>query len=123
MKPSDNYPTPKWLLDVFDGWYDPCPLNPTFDGLKTEWEQRTYVNPPYSEPLKWVEKAIEESKKGKTVVMLMRVDTSTKWFAKLVEADAEFLWFHRRVKFTDSAPNFASMLVILKSKISKGDIK
>lgn len=48
------------------------------------------------------------------IAMLLRVDTSTKWFAKLIEAKAEILWFSKRLKFTDKAANFPSMLVILK---------
>lgn len=111
----DNYKTPQWLLNVFEGWFDPCPLNdnPEVDGLTIDWVNKTYVNPPYSKPLPWVEKAIEENKKGKTIAMLLRVDTSTKWFAKLVEAQAEILWFSKRIKFTDKDANFPSMLVIL----------
>ena len=83
----DNYATPKWLKSVFEDWFDPCPLdpNPKIDGLTMSWKDKTFVNPPYSSPLKWVEKAIEESKKGNTIVMLLRVDTSTKWFSKIVE--------------------------------------
>ena len=111
---TDNYETPKWLMKIFEDWFDPCPLNANFDGLKLEWEDKTYVNPPYSNPLPFVEKAIEENKKGKTIVMLLRVDTSTKWFGKLIEAKAEILWFSKRLKFTDKAPSFSSMLVILK---------
>ncbi len=112
----DNYATPDWLMSIFDSWFDPCPLkeNPSFNGLEVSWGHRTYVNPPYSNPLKWVEKAIEESKKGKIIVMLLRVDTSTKWFAKLVEAKAKILWFNGRLKFVNNKPaNFPSMLVIL----------
>ncbi len=117
IKMTDNYLTPDWILNVFDGWYDPCPLNPNPDinGLDIEWKDRTYVNPPYSNPLPWVEKAIEEWKKGKMIVMLLRVDTSTKWFAKLIEAKAEILWFNKRLRFVNNKPaNFPSMLVILK---------
>ncbi len=114
----DNYATPNWLMKIFGSWYDPCPLvqSPTdiVDGLNTNWKDFTYVNPPYSNPLKWVEKAIEESNKGKTIVMLLRVDTSTKWFAKLVEAKAHILWFNKRLRFANNKPaNFPSMLVIL----------
>ncbi len=112
---TDNYATPEWIRIIFNNWFDPCPLNArVLDGLDIDWKDRTYVNPPYSSPLKWVEKAIEENKKGKMIVMLLRVDTSTRWFAKLVEADAEILWFSRRLKFTDKPANFPSMLVILK---------
>ena len=114
---TDNYATPEWLMFLFKDWYDPCPLNPspTVDGLKLEWKDKTYVNPPYSNPKAWVSKAIEESKKGKTIVMLLRVDTSTEWFKMLVEAKAHILWFNGRLKFVDNSPaNFPSMLVVLK---------
>ncbi len=117
----DNWATPKWVMEIFKDWYDPCPLNPTpkVDGLRRimEWEDKTFVNPPYSNPLPWVEKAIEESKKGKTIVMLLNVDTSTKWFAKLNEANAHFLWFAERLKFSekDASPR-PSMLVVLNGE-------
>jgi len=110
----DNYETPGWLLKMFKDWYDPCPFYASFNGLKIEWADRTFVNPPYSNPLPWVEKAIKEKREGMIIVMLLRVDTSTKWFAKLIQADAEILWFSRRLKFTDKPANFPSMLVILK---------
>ena len=85
-----------------------------FDGLG-DWKDKTFVNPPYSKPLIWIEKAIQENKKGKMIVMLLRVDTSTKWFAKLVEAKAEILWFSKRLRFNNLKPaNFPSMLIILK---------
>jgi len=118
----DNYATDKWLMEIFGDWYDPCPLNPTpeTDGLLLDWKDKTYVNPPYSTPLKWVEKAIEENKKGKTIVMLLRVDTSTKWFAKLIEAKAHILWINKRLKHNTGKPaNFPSMLVILNKSSHK----
>jgi len=91
---NDNYATDKWIMEVFGEWFDPCPLlnDHQVDGLMRNWKDKTYCNPPYSNPLPWVEKAIEENKKGKTIVMLLRVDTSTKWFAKLIEAKAKILW-------------------------------
>lgn len=117
MSLSDSYKTDDWILSIFRDWFDPCPLNdnPNIDGLSIDWEDRTYCNPPYSSPLKWVEKAIEENKKGKMIVMLLRVDTSTKWFAKLVEAKAKILWINGRLKHHTGKPaNFPSMLVVLK---------
>lgn len=115
---GDHYKTPDFILDLFDTWFDPCPFdeNPKFDGLQIEWKNKTYCNPPYSQPGKWINKAIEESKKGKTIVMLLRVDTSTKWFAKLIENDAKILWFAGRLKFNGKPANFPSMLVILNNK-------
>ena len=116
----DDYNTPKWIKEIFEGWFDPCPISNgelrEFDGLG-DWKDKTFVNPPYSNPLKWIEKAVEENKKGKTIVLLLRVDTSTKWFAKLVEADAHILFFSGRLRFSEGKPaNFPSMLVVLNKK-------
>jgi len=114
---SDNYNTPSWIKEIFKDWYDPCPISKgelrEFDGLGS-WKDRTFVNPPYSKPMPWVEKAIAENKKGKMIVMLLKVNTSTKWFARLIEAKAEIMWFNKRLKFLNNKPaNFPSMLVIL----------
>lgn len=113
---NDNYATDEKIISLFDNWFDPCPLNdkPDFNGLVIEWKDKTYVNPPYSKPLLWVNKAIEENKKGKLIVMLLRMDTSTEWFKRLQEAGATFLWINKRLKFRTGKPaNFPSMLVIL----------
>jgi len=122
----DNWITPNWIKEIFGEWFDPCPLdpNPSKDGLSMEWKDKTYVNPPYSSPLKWVEKAIEENKKGKTIALLLRVDTSTKWYFKLVESNAHILFVHKRLRFRNpnvnndkgTPANFPSMLVILNKK-------
>lgn len=121
---TDSYNTPQWILNHYKEWFDPCPLNADFDGLSIEWKDKTFINPPYSKVMPWVEKAIEESKKGKRIVMLLKVDTSTKWYAKLNENKAHFLWLAERLKwqrygieekdklFTYTSA-FPSMLVIL----------
>ena len=119
---KDNYPTPEWLKSIFEGWYDPCPINPEGlreeDGLGGNWSFTTFVNPPYSDPEPWVDQAIVEAKKGKRIVMLLRVDTSTKWFAKLHEAGAHFAWINGRIHFANNGrpANFASMIVFLGGK-------
>ncbi len=113
---TDNYATDIRIMELFNDWFDPCPLNdnPNFDGLSIDWKDKTYVNPPYSKPLPWIEKAILENSKGKLVVMLLRMDTSTKWFKLLQEANAVFLWINGRLRFNGGKPaNFPSMLVIL----------
>lgn len=113
---NDNYATDSRIMELFNNWYDPCPFdpNPKFDGLSIDWLDKTYVNPPYSKVEPWIDKAIIENRKGKTIVMLLRMDTSTKWFKKLQEANAVFLWVNGRLRFNDDKPaNFPSMLVIL----------
>ena len=111
---SDNHPTPQWLAKFFSSWNDPCPLNWIHDGLTISWPDPTFANIPYSEPERWVEKAIEESKRGTRIILLVRVDTSTKWWLRLVETGARFAFFIGRIKFTgNGSPNFASALVFL----------
>ena len=63
---NDDVATPDDLYKALDAEFkfdnDPCPLHgkATMDGLKTDWGKSNYVNPPYSEINKWLEKAIEE---------------------------------------------------------------
>ena len=116
---NDNYATDEWIMKLFAGWHDPCPMAsiPKTDGLLIDWGDKTFVNPPYSNPLPWVEKAIKESQKGNMIVMLLKVDTSTKWFMKLQEAGAKFLFINGRLKYnTGKSANFPSMIVILENR-------
>jgi site-specific DNA-methyltransferase (adenine-specific) len=118
---GDNWATPQAVyagLDAeFNFNYDPCPLNsyPDTDGLSIEWGTRTYVNPPYSKPRPWIEKAIDESKKGKIIVMLLRGDTSTAWFHDLVWGKAEVRFLRGRIRFNDAKPApFPSIVAIYR---------
>ena len=115
---KDDWETPEWLMVHFKKHFDPCPAQASFDGLKIDWENPSYVNPPYSKPAEWVEKAIEQARKGVNVVMLLRVDPSTKWYRRLIEEDAYIAFFNKRIRFKGAkgSPNFASMLVFLPAK-------
>lgn len=117
---SDDYPTDTWIKTLFENWYDPCKLSNgelrEFDGLGS-WKDRTFVNPPYSNPLAWVRNAIKENNKGKTIVLLLKVDTSTKWFSELQNNGAKFLWVNGRLNYKTGKPApFPSMLAILEKK-------
>lgn len=58
LKPNDFWYTPDYVLKAIDGFFtkgcfDPCPIEPHFDGLAVKWNNRDcYINPPYSETLK-----------------------------------------------------------------------
>ena len=127
VKESDNRATPQWLKNIFSDWFDPCPLNPNpeIDGLSIEWKDKSFVNPPYSSPAKWVYKAIEENKKGKTIVLLMRFDPTTKYFRALIEKNAhlfysgERLWFHNPFSNTNYASPFPSILIVLSPQLKE----
>lgn len=110
--------TPETLYDQlnrenhFD--FDPCPVDPKFDGLSVAWGQSNYVNPPYNDIESWVKKALEEKKLGKKSVFLIPVRTSTKYFHNLILPNAEKIEFlEGRIKFQgyESSAPFCSMLV------------
>jgi site-specific DNA-methyltransferase (adenine-specific) len=120
---KDEWGTPKELLDdlelEFGPLSDPCPItwkpgDP--DGLSIEWGPVTFVNPPYSEWQRWVEKAYNEYLKGKTVILLLPARTDTKAFHEYIMRSTEIRFIQGRLKFGESknsAP-FPSMLVIFK---------
>ena len=116
-KKSDQYQTDSWIIKIFENWFDPCPLEEEFliDGLSIPWKEKTYVNPPYSNPLPWVEKAIFENLQGNTIALLLKHDSSTKWYKLLHEAGADFLLIHKRLKFnTGKSCAFPSIIAILE---------
>lgn len=116
----DNWATPRKVYEQLDQEFhfndDPCPLNPEGNGgLDREWGTSTYVNPPYSKPAPWCQKAIEESRKGKTVVMLLRGDTSTIWFHEYVYGKAELRFVRGRLHFNEEGPaKFPSLIAIYR---------
>ena len=123
LKASDICPTPRWIKKMFQDFYDPCPIDPKEDGLKTDWKDKTFVNPPYSEPLKWVKKAIEENRKDKYIVLLLRMDCSVEYFRLLMEARARIIFVNCRVKFKGMGfPPFSNALFILDNLTSE-DLK
>lgn len=88
----------KQLDAEFEFDYDPCPFPKPddYDGLKAEWGESNYVNPPFGSytdltdhkkkgPTAWAKKAITEHKKGKRVVFVYPID---KWVLKMLETGA-----------------------------------
>ena len=133
LEHSDHWATPKEFYDKlnaeFNFDFDPCPLHSSFDGLKTEWGGRNFINPPYSKELKeaFVLKAIDESKKGKLCVMLLPVSTSTKLFHEHVLPNAKEIRFVKgRIRFegintkgkfvSSKSPMHDSMIVIFSNQ-------
>ena len=125
---SDKWATPKHIYDPlnteFKFNYDPCPItwkegDP--DALVADWGESTFCNPPYSRVSAFVKKAVEESKKGKTVVLLVNACTDTQWFHEYLYNKAEIRFVKGRISFIDPknptkkqpSPR-PSMIVILK---------
>ena len=101
--------------------FDPCPGPLNFDGLIVEWGNSNFVNPPYSgnNIYRWLQKGIEESKKGKTSVFLLPSRTGTAWFHDLVLGiPLEVRWIRGRLVFKNGTWNapFDSIIVIIRKK-------
>ena len=75
------------------------------DGLTDEWSGSVaFVNPPFSELLKWLRRAHNQWLAGKveTVVCLVPVRTDSGWFHDTLSADADIYLLRGRVRFLDS---------------------
>jgi len=134
-KIHDDWKTPDWLLnnikEEFGEFFDPCPINPDIDGLSIEWSDVNYINPPYNRREKelFINKAFEESKKGKVCIMLLPVSTSTKIFHDIIYPNAEIRFLRGRVNFEginsngelvkDKCGQHDSMIVIFKGRMKQ----
>lgn len=108
LKIHDDWQTPAYLLSYIkekyfmgEDFFDPCPLNATFDGLIIDWHKNNYINPPYNRADKeaFIMKSYEESSKGKKCVMLLPVSTSSKIFHDIILSNSKIEFLKGRVKF------------------------
>jgi len=89
-KKVEDVRTPKKLYDElnkeFDFNFDPCPSDPAwmYNGLKMEWKERNFVNPPFSEISKWLEKGVAEMQKFRKSVFLITFRPNTKYWNEWV---------------------------------------
>lgn len=125
---TDGWCTPAWLAEVLGAFdLDPCSNARSHvrasdslarergeDGLAEHWGRRAvFVNPPYSNVHPWAAKlAVHDG----PWVALVKLDPTTKWWARLMSAAPTIVPFRHRIKFEsgtgrDMTANFASVLV------------
>tara|TARA_B110000444_G_C18318797_1_gene357464 strand:- start:93 stop:539 length:447 start_codon:yes stop_codon:yes gene_type:complete len=114
---SDVHLTPDRVWDIIeDAWgyhkdefFDPCPVNPQWNGLSIDWEKLNYVNPPYSRQQgerktllsQFVDKALKETLLNNSItVMLLPSKTDQDWFHRI--KDFEIVWINKRLKFKNN---------------------
>src|SRR3990167_5169114 len=95
--PSDDWATPPEIVRAFEAEFGPfdldvCALAETAkapryftrgdNGLSQLWHGRVWMNPPFSNPAPWLQKAIYETSTGHAalVVALLPAATDTGWF-------------------------------------------
>jgi site-specific DNA-methyltransferase (adenine-specific) len=121
-----DWQTPKNLYEyldkIFEFDFDPCPVDPTFDGLTIEWGQSNFVNPPYGrEIIHWIKKAYEEALKGKRMVLLIPSRTDTEYWHKYIMQATSIGLIQGRLCFNDGkgrAP-FPSAIVLFDFNLPK----
>lgn len=117
-KENDIVETPKDLLEIinkeFNFNFDPCPLNPTFDGLEVEWKERNFVNPPYSKIPQFLDKGFKEFQNNKLSVFLITARTATKyWFDYIYPFATEIRFLRNTVAFEGYKTNFPIPLALV----------
>lgn len=117
---SDTHLTPQEVFDTIQEldwipnmkYFDPCPANAEFDGLRLSWASWNYVNPPYGDGTKdengntllarFVKKALDEYANCNYTIMLLPSKTDQNWFHWLLEKKFDIYWFNHRLRFTNN---------------------
>lgn len=113
---SDQWATPWEFVRAMEAKYGPFDLDPAAqphtakasrfytiedDGLTQPWFGRVWLNPPYSKPGPWCERAHLATSTGECdlVVILLPAAIDTGWFHDLVLPHAELDFVRGRVRF------------------------
>lgn len=141
---SNHWATPPGVIAALQAEFgqfdlDPCcraetAKAPTFyteadDGLSKPWFGSVFLNPPYSKPAPWLEKAIQETSSGsaRLVVALLPVRTDTRWFHSLVKDQAQIKFIQGRVKWLGwqgtpiPSPKSPNMLAVYRAPAIEDD--
>lgn len=88
------------LVKEFGLLNDVCPRDPQRNGLEEDWHRVNYMNPPYSQMEIWLNKAVSEWKKEKTIVCLLPARTNTNWFHDIcIKYASEIRFIRQGIKF------------------------
>lgn len=135
-----EYATPDYVFDLLNAEFHfdldaaataenaKCPMFLTRDQdalFMPDWPgERIFLNPPYTKGLgRWIQKAWEQSRRGKAVVCFVPARVDTRWFHKYCIPPAEVRFLDHRISFDgkNKAP-FPSMVVVfpplLKARVS-----
>ena len=92
------------------------------NGLRQPWSaRRVWLNPPYGSAIPvWITKAIEESRRGAIVAVLIPARVDTVWFHNAAAAAAEIRFVKGRITFAGAAhaAPFPSALLIFRHRWS-----
>ena len=131
---SQTHLTPDRVFDIIEEewgytkFYDPCPAHTPykssifFNGLYGDWKNINYINSPYEVKIleKFVEKAVQQAKKGKISIMLLPTKTEQDWWRDyIVKNGYDLKWISGRLKFKNNKNNSMSSHVLVLIKNTK----
>lgn len=120
MHTHDNWATPKNLYEklIKQGFRYPCELNADYNGLEINYfNEKIFINPPFSKMTNWVDYAIKQYKHNKIVLLLIPARTDTKYFHKLLKEKPMIIFIEGRLHYNESkngAP-FPTILIALSN--------
>lgn len=92
------------------------------DGLKQEWPENSFVNPPFNDIANWIKKGIVQSqKRGTTNVYLLPAYVGTPWWHDYVLLYGVIRYIRGRLKYwrdggpVSGSPNIDSVIVIFEA--------
>jgi phage N-6-adenine-methyltransferase len=130
---SQDWETPQALFDKLDREFhfdlDPCATDQNHkcsnwftekqNGLIQYWSGNVFVNPPFKEVAKWVEKAYNEvrARRARIVVLLIAARTDTRWFHKYLLPYANLRFIKGRLTYSKSKNPcpFPVMIAVLEA--------
>lgn len=124
-KGSDEYYTPRWVIDAARQVLGAIDLDPAScdtaqavvcatryytqadNGLIQPWAGRVWCNPPYSDPLPWVKKLIHHYTVGevRSALLLLNMDGSPEWANLLWGGGYPVCIFADRIQFKGKQNN------------------
>lgn len=143
---SDEAYTPRWVIDAARLVLGEIDLDPAScpeaqavvaarryftqaeNGLAHPWHGRVWLNPPYSDSLPWVRKAVAHWKEGEiTGLLLLRGDTGTAYSQLLARVAPACCWIgrldflpvRRDPKGRRQSPDFACLLWYLGADVAR----
>lgn len=92
-------------------WSAKCPryYTPQADGLTSPWATWTWCNPPYSQLVRWCQKAAGERARGVSSVLLTFARTDTQaWHDYVMPHATELIFIKGRIRFVSPVTKKAS---------------
>lgn len=116
-------PLMKRLTKIFGDMHDPCPREPSENGVDVDWHEMNFVHCPYTkdEIELWIRKALQQAKSRQaTSVLLLPVWKKDGWF-KALKNCAQCHEFKEPIRLEPfrNAPNYRSALFVITPRVAE----